>query len=78
MIDFLQWPALLLSIAGAWCVSGGTARQRLIGFLLFLGSNVLWLLWASGASAWAVVIANVIYMVTSVRGVFSNLPGSMR
>lgn len=72
MLDLLQWPALVLSLTGAWFVSGATAHMRIIGFALFLGSNVLWLLWAGGASAWAVVIANLFYLFTSIRGIAAN------
>lgn len=72
MIDFMQWPALILSIAGAWCVGGSTSRQRLVGFWLFLLSNIAWGLWGFGAGAWAVVISQLVFTITSIRGIRSN------
>ncbi len=72
MIDWLQWPALLLSIVGAWCVGGRNARMRLIGFWLFLLSNIAWASWGYGAMAWAVVISQLVFIITSIRGIRSN------
>lgn len=72
MIDWLQWPALLLSIVGAWCVGGRTSRLRLIGFWLFLLSNAAWASWGYGAAAWAVVISQLVFTITSIRGIRSN------
>lgn len=71
-LDLLQWPALLLSIVGAWCVGGRTARLRLIGFWLFLASNLAWAGWGYGAAAWAVVITQLVFIVTSIHGIRSN------
>jgi hypothetical protein len=72
MLDLLQWPALILSIAGAWCVGGSTSPQRLLGFWLFLLSNIAWASWGCGAGAWAVVISQLVFTITSVRGIRSN------
>lgn len=73
MIDLLQWPALVLSIIGAWLVGGRRANQRLAGFLLFLASNVLWSLWGLGIAAWGVVITQAFFTWTSIRGIRTNL-----
>lgn len=71
MMD-LQWPALVLSIAGAWCVGGSTSRLRLVGFWLFLVSNLCWAGWGMAVAAPAIVIAQVFFMYTSVRGIVTN------
>jgi len=72
MTDFLQWPALVLSIVGAYYVASDNARHRLVGFWLFLLSNFAWAFWGIGAMAWAVVISQVLFMFTSCRGIIIN------
>lgn len=73
MIDFLQWPALVLSVIGAWLVGGSTMTHRRRGFLFFLLSNGLWMLWAGGIEAWGVVITQAVFTWTSIRGLCANL-----
>lgn len=72
MIDLLQWPAVVLSIIGAWLVGGSRPQQRLAGFLLFLASNVLWAAWGLGIAAWGVVITQAFFTWTSLRGIRTN------
>jgi hypothetical protein len=72
MTDLLQWPALVLSIIGAWLVGGSRANQRFAGFLLFLASNVLWAAWGLGIGAWGVAITQAFFTWTSLRGIRTN------
>lgn len=73
MIDLLQWPALVLSIVGAWLVGSNVRQQRAAGFLLFLLSNALWSMWGIGIAAWGVVITQAFFTWTSIRGLRTNL-----
>lgn len=73
LIDFLQWPALVLSIVGAWLVGGRRSNQRLAGFVLFLISNALWSAWGIGSDAWGLVITQAFFTWTSLRGIRTNL-----
>jgi hypothetical protein len=45
MIDLLQWPAMLLTIAAAWCIGSCRPGRRRTGFCCFIASNVLWVIW---------------------------------
>jgi hypothetical protein len=40
--DLLQWPAMIVTVTGAWLVASRQKRKRMVGFWLFLMSNVLW------------------------------------
>lgn len=71
-IDFLQWPAMVATIAGAWLVASRTARKRAVGFWIFLGSNVLWVAWGLHDHAYALVGLQFFLAALNVRGVWKN------
>ena len=48
-LDFLQWPAMLMTLLAAWLVASHSAGRRNAGFWLFLTSNALWALNIRGA-----------------------------
>jgi hypothetical protein len=68
LIDLLQWPAMLITVAASWCVASRSAARRQLGFWVFLASNVLWTLWGIGAGAYALVVLQVCLAITNVRG----------
>jgi len=45
LMEALQWPAMITTIAAAWLVGSSSIRRRRAGFWLFLCSNVLWVGW---------------------------------
>lgn len=69
MLDLLQWPAMLASVLAAWLVASNHAGKRNIGFWVFLGSNVLWVLWGWHTQAWALVVLQFVLAAMNVRGV---------
>lgn len=77
MFDFMQWPASFFSILGSWFISNDSVRQRWWGFFLFLLANFCWIIWAIPASAWAVVLTQILYVVLSIRGMLNNRPATM-
>ena len=49
-IDYLhqlQWPAMVVTVLAAWLIAYETKSKRMVGFWLFLLSNVLWVIWVS-------------------------------
>lgn len=68
----LQWPAMVLSVLGSWFVADASPSLRLLGFALFLAANVVWVAWGWHTRAWALVIMQAVFTVTSIRGVWSN------
>ena len=67
-LDLIQWPAMAVTIAAAWCVASTSASKRRVGFWLFLASNVLWIAWGWIASAWALLVLQLALAALNIRG----------
>lgn len=67
-LDWLQWPAMVVTIAAAWLVASNAQRRRAIGFWCFLTSNVLWIAWGIATTTWALVVLQLFLAVTNIRG----------
>lgn len=67
-LDLLQWPAMLVTVAAAWCVASDRERLRHAGFWLYLLSNVLWVAWGLPSQAYALVVLQVALAAMNVRG----------
>ena len=39
-LDYLQWPAMLVTVVAAWLVASAHRRRRKVGFWVFLASNL--------------------------------------
>jgi hypothetical protein len=74
-LDFLQWPAFVVTVLAGWLVASDERRRRLWGFGLFLVSNGLWVAWGWHDAAWALVALQAFLVVTNVRGVADNRDG---
>lgn len=73
-IDFLQWPAMVVTVAAAWLVASTSRRKRMAGFWVFLSSNVLWSIWGWHTGAWALIVLQVCLAIMNARGVYKNDP----
>jgi hypothetical protein len=74
--DFIQWPAMVASVAAAWLVGSSRERRRNWGFWCFLFSNALWVVWGWHDRAWALIALQVCLAVLNVRGVRKSQPES--
>jgi hypothetical protein len=72
MLDLLQWPAMVTTIAAAWMVASRSPQKRAIGFWCFLASNVLWVVWGWHDRAWALVGLQFFLAALNIRGVYKN------
>lgn len=72
LIDLLQWPAMLASLAAAWLVASTRGMRRNIGFWIFLLSNVLWVAWGAYAHAYALIALQLGLAAMNVRGVLKS------
>ncbi len=70
--DALQWPAMAVTIAAAWCVASTRRSNRRVGFWLFLASNVLWVAWGWHAGAWALIVLQVALAALNIRGAYKQ------
>jgi hypothetical protein len=68
MIDFLQWPAMLVTVTAAWFVASRSAKRRKLGFWIFLLSNLLWTVWGLATHAYALVVLQICLAVMNIRG----------
>jgi hypothetical protein len=68
LLDLIQWPAMAVTVIAAWFVASGRSRRRKIGFWLFLLSNILWVLWAVPAHAYALIVLQLCLAVMNIRG----------
>jgi len=71
-VSLLQWPAMLVTVVAAWLVSSRRKFKRNWGFWVFLLSNILWIVWAAGDRAYAMIVLQVCLAAMNIRGVRTN------
>jgi hypothetical protein len=72
MIDWLQWPAMVVTVVAAWMVGSQRKFKRNWGFWLFLASNVLWIVWGWSDHAYALIALQLSLAFLNIRGVLKN------
>lgn len=75
-MDWLQWPAMALTVMAAWCVASSHRGLRRGGFWIFLLSNIAWTVWGMGAQAYGVVVLQLALAGLNLRGVRKNDPAA--
>lgn len=68
ILNLVQWPAMLVTLAAAWLVASRSARRREAGFWVFLLSNALWVVWGWHTGAPALIALQVGLAVLNIRG----------
>lgn len=71
-LDLLQWPAMLVTLVAVWLVGYQRKTERKHGFWIFLGSNVLWVVWGAHTGAWALVLLQFGLAALNIRGIVKN------
>jgi hypothetical protein len=72
LLDLLQWPAFVASLAAAWLVGSPSKRKRFVGFWVFLISNALWIGWGWPQKAWALIALQVGLAALKIRGAMKS------
>ncbi|TBU80727.1 hypothetical protein DNK06_09540 [Pseudomonas daroniae] len=67
-IDWLQWPAMLVTVAAAWLVASKQRQRRNLGFWVFMASNVLWIIWGLYSQAYALIVLQLCLAAMNIRG----------
>lgn len=67
-IDWVQWPAMVATLAAAWLVGSGQDGRRNLGFWVFLSSNALWIVWGAYTGGWALVVLQLGLAAMNIRG----------
>ena len=73
-IDWLQWPAMAVTVVAAWLIASQKKFKRNWGFWLFLASNVLWIIWGLHDKAYALIVLQVFLAALNIRGALKNQP----
>jgi len=71
-LDFLQWPAMAVSLYAAYLIGSQRAGRRGFGFWMFILSNLLWIVWGVHDEAWALIALQVALMAMNIRGIWKN------
>lgn len=77
-LDLVQWPAMAVTLLASWFVASTNEGRRGVGFWLFLASNVLWIVWASQAHAWALIALQIGLAIMNIRGAKKAAPPDQR
>ena len=72
LLDAIQWPAMVATVAASWLVTSLTQRKRKLGFWLFLLSNLLWVVWGFHTQAWALLVLQFCLAAMNIRGSRKN------
>lgn len=67
-LNWLQWPAMVVTVAASWLVGSSNEVRRNLGFWVFLLSNVLWVVWGVHDGAPALVALQVALAAMNIRG----------
>ena len=73
-LDWLQWPAMLVTVLAAWLVASTSKTRRAAGFWAFLVSNLLWVAWGVHDGAYALIALQLALAALNIRGVYKTVP----
>nr|WP_224791226.1 hypothetical protein [Pseudomonas fluorescens] len=74
-LDWVQWPAMVVTVLAAWLIGSQRPGRRMIGFICFSLSNVLWVIWGVDARAYALIVLQVCLFLMNLRGLRKNSKG---
>lgn len=67
-LGWLQWPAMVVTVAATWLVAARQPARRRWGFWAFLVSNALWVAWGLYTGAAALVVLQFCLAALNIRG----------
>ena len=71
-LNWLQWPAMVVTVTASWLVASTVERRRNAGFWVFLVSNALWIVWGWTTGAVALVVLQLCLAAMNIRGALKN------
>jgi hypothetical protein len=74
-LDWVQWPAMVVTVLAAWLIGSQQPKRRMIGFVCFSLSNVLWVIWGLYAHAYALIVLQICLFLMNLRGFKKNCKG---
>ncbi|RKS27435.1 inner membrane protein [Pseudomonas sp. WPR_5_2] len=74
-LDWVQWPAMFVTVLAAWLIGSQQPKRRMSGFICFSFSNVLWVAWSVYAHAYALILLQICLFLMNLRGFNKNYKG---
>jgi hypothetical protein len=71
-INWLQWPAMIVTLVSAWFIASQSKRKRQIGFWGLLLSNLIWGVWGWHDEAYALLSLQIALASLNIRGALKN------
>lgn len=71
-LDWLQWPAMAITLLASWLVASRSTHKRNWGFWVFLLSNGLWVAWGWQSQAYALIALQLGLAIMNIRGAKKN------
>ncbi|MDQ0121892.1 hypothetical protein J2W17_000837 [Pseudomonas lini] len=71
-LDWVQWPAMLVTVLAAWLIGSQNPERRVSGFVCFIVSNVLWVIWGYHTQAYALIVLQFCLCAMNLRGFRKN------
>nr|WP_236531025.1 hypothetical protein [Pseudomonas syringae] len=72
-VDWVQWPAMAVTVAAAWLIGSQRPARRMAGFCCFIVSNILWVIWGVYAHAYALIVLQICLGAMNLRGFKKNV-----
>ncbi|WP_412071933.1 hypothetical protein [Pseudomonas fluorescens] len=66
---------MVVTVLAAWLIGSQRPGRRMIGFICFSLSNVLWVIWGVDARAYALIVLQVCLFLMNLRGLRKNSKG---
>ena len=67
-LDWLQWPAMAVTIAASGLITSSRQQRKNWGFWMFIASNILWVAWGWHSGAYALVAMQFCLAAMNIRG----------
>lgn len=71
-LDLVQWPAMAVTLYAAYLIGSRREDRRILGFSMFILSNVLWIAWGWHDGAWALIALQLGLFAMNLRGIVEN------
>ncbi|MFJ3367118.1 hypothetical protein [Pseudomonas sp. NPDC086251] len=71
-LDWVQWPAMLVTVMAAWLIGSRQPSSRVSGFICFMVSNILWVIWGYHTHAYALIVLQFCLCAVNLRGFKKN------
>jgi hypothetical protein len=71
-VEWLQWPAMAVTLLASWLVASKQEKRRNFGFWAFLVSNGLWVAWGVHDGAIALIALQIGLAFMNIRGAYKT------